>query len=89
MRRLLVVSIGLAALMVGIVLAWSAVRQEREFQRLIVAGDVALGEDQTYGAIEAYSGALALNPDSMLPVPKARRCLPSTRRAQGGTPGSP
>ena len=66
MRRLLVVSVGLAALMVGIVLAWSAVRQQREFQRLIAAGDVALGDDQTYGAIEAYSGALALNRDSML-----------------------
>ncbi len=49
MRRLLVVSVGLAALMVGIVLAWTAVRQEREFQRLIVAGDTALAEDQTYG----------------------------------------
>ena len=66
MRRLLVVSVGLAALMVGIVLAWYAVRQEREFQRLIAAGDVALGEDQTYGAIEAFSGALALKRDSML-----------------------
>ena len=44
MRRLLVVSVGLAALMVGIVLAWTAVRQEREFQRLIVAGDAALSQ---------------------------------------------
>ena len=70
MRRLLVVSVGLAALMVGIVLAWSAVRQEREFQRLIAEGDVALGEDQTYGAIEAFSGALALKRDSMLPYLK-------------------
>ena len=70
MKRLLVVSVGLAALMVGIVLAWSAVRQEREFQRLIAAGDVALGEDQTYGAIEAFSGALALKRDSMLPYLK-------------------
>ena len=70
MRRLLVVSVGLAALMVGIVLAWTAVRQEREFQRLIVAGDAALAEDQTYGAIEAFSGALALKRDSMLPYLK-------------------
>ena len=66
MRRLLVVSVGLAALMVGIVLASYAVRQEREFQRLIAEGDAALGEDQTYGAIEAFSGALALKRDSML-----------------------
>jgi len=66
MRRLLVVSVGLAALMVGIVLAWYSVRQEREFQRLIAVGDLALGDDQTYGAIEAFSGALALKRDSML-----------------------
>jgi len=66
MKRLLVVSVGLAALMVGVVVAWYAVRQEREFQRLISAGDSALAQDQTYGAIEAFSGALALKRDSML-----------------------
>src|SRR5687767_14798440 len=66
MKRLVVVSVGLAALMVGVVVAWYAVRQEREFQRLIAAGDVALAADQTYGAIEAFSGALALKGDSML-----------------------
>jgi tetratricopeptide (TPR) repeat protein len=47
-------------------LAWSAVRQQREYQHLIAVGDAALADDQTYGAIEAFSGALALNPDSML-----------------------
>ena len=66
MRRLLVVSVGLASLMVGVVLAWYAVRQEREFQHLIAAGDVALAQEQTYGAIEAFSGALVLKRDSML-----------------------
>jgi tetratricopeptide (TPR) repeat protein len=29
-------------------------------------GDRALGDEQTFGAIEAYSGAIALHPDSML-----------------------
>lgn len=66
MKRLLVVSIGLAALMVGIVVAWYAVRQDREFQRLIAAGDAALAQDETFGAIETFSGALALKPDSMV-----------------------
>ena len=66
MKRLVVVSVGLAALMVGVVLAWYSVRQEREFQRLIAAGDAALAADQTYGAIEAFSGALVLKSDSML-----------------------
>src|SRR5687767_10394013 len=66
MTRLVVVSVGLAALMMGVVLAWYAVRQEREFQRLIATGDAALAADQTYGAIEAFSGALALKRTSML-----------------------
>ena len=66
MRRLLIVSVGLCALMAGTVLAWSAVRQEREYQRLIAVGEAALSQDQTYGAIEAFSGALALKRDSML-----------------------
>lgn len=66
MKRLLVVSVGLAALMVGMVVAWYAVRQEREFQRLIAAGDAAGAQDQTSSAIEAFSGALALKRDSML-----------------------
>lgn len=66
MKRLVVISVGLAALTVGVVVAWYAVRQEREFQRLIAAGDAALAADQSYGAIEAFSGALALKGDSML-----------------------
>jgi tetratricopeptide (TPR) repeat protein len=65
-KRLVVVSVGLAALMVGVVLAWYAVRQDRQFRRLIAAGDAALASNQTYGAIEAFSGALALRNDSML-----------------------
>ena len=66
MRRLLIISVGLAALMAGVLGAWYAVRQEREFRRLIVAGNSALAQDETYGAIEAFSGALALRDDSML-----------------------
>lgn len=66
MKRLLVLSVGLAALTVGVLVAWYTVRQEREFQRLIAAGDAALARDQTYGAIEAFSGALALKRESML-----------------------
>ena len=55
-----------ALLVAGAVFAWNAVRQEREFRRLIAAGDAALARDQTYEAIEAFSGALALKQDSML-----------------------
>ncbi len=66
MKRLLVVSVGLIALTVGIVIAWYSARQDGEFQRLIAAGDAALAQDETYGAIEAFSGALVLRSDSML-----------------------
>lgn len=66
MKRLLVVSVGVAALVVGVLLSWYSVRQEREFERLIAAGDAALAQDQTFVAIEAFSGALALKRDSML-----------------------
>lgn len=66
MKRLVVVSVGVAALAVGVLLSWYAVRQEREFERLIAAGDAALAQDQTFVAIEAFSGALALKQDSMV-----------------------
>src|SRR4029453_6557116 len=59
-------SIAGAILLAGAVFAWNAVRQEREFRRLIATGDAALTRDQTYEAIEAFSGALALKRDSML-----------------------
>lgn len=66
MTRPAIVSVVLTALMVGAIGAWYAVRQEAEFQRLITAGSAALARDETYGAIEAFSGALALKDDSML-----------------------
>jgi len=52
--------------LVGAVLAWNAIRQEREFRRLIAAGDAALANEQPFEAIENFSGALALKQDSML-----------------------
>jgi tetratricopeptide (TPR) repeat protein len=66
MKRRVIASVALTALAVGVVLAWYTVRQEREFQRLIADGDAALARNETNGAIEAFSGALAFKPDSML-----------------------
>ena len=66
MKRGVLAGITGAILLSGAVFAWSAVRQEREFRRLIAAGDAATARDQTYEAIEAFSGALALKNDSML-----------------------
>jgi tetratricopeptide (TPR) repeat protein len=59
----IVVLTGLAA---GAILAEQAVERDREYRRLIVHGDDALGRGQTFVAIEAYSGAIALKRDSML-----------------------
>jgi tetratricopeptide (TPR) repeat protein len=55
-----------AILAIGAGLAWSAVRAEREFRRLIAEGERAGAGRRTLEAIEAYSGALALRPDSMV-----------------------
>ncbi|HXT69858.1 MAG TPA: tetratricopeptide repeat protein [Vicinamibacterales bacterium] len=39
---------------------------ERQYRRLLADGDRALGAGNAYGAIEAFSGALAFRPDSMV-----------------------
>jgi tetratricopeptide (TPR) repeat protein len=55
-----------SAALSGSFVAWNEVRQEREFRRLIALGDAALAEDRTFVAVEAFSGAVVLKPDSML-----------------------
>jgi tetratricopeptide (TPR) repeat protein len=50
----------------AVVLVWVDTRREWEFRRLIGVGDAALASGQTFNAIEAFSGALTLKPDSML-----------------------
>lgn len=47
-------------------LAFGALANEREFDRLIADGDAALAAERQFEAIEAYSGAIARKPDSML-----------------------
>jgi tetratricopeptide (TPR) repeat protein len=74
----LVVLAGLAA--AGIV-ASVAVERDREYRRLIVDGDDALGRGQTFVAIEAYTEAIKLKPDSMLAYLKRGE----TYRRQGDT----
>lgn len=66
MKQTVAVTVAASLALAGLVLAWSALRQDREFQRLIAQGDVALTADQTFGAIEAFSGAMTLKPDSMV-----------------------
>src|SRR5712691_24138 len=51
---------------IGGALAYQAAARDRDYRALLASGDAALRDDQTFGAIEAYSGAIALRPDSML-----------------------
>ncbi len=56
----------LAGLVAAGILADQAVERDREYRRLIVLGDEALNRGETFVAIEAYSGAIALKRGSML-----------------------
>ena len=69
-KRLVVLITIEAARVAATVEAWSDVRQARAFRRLIAEGDAALGRGETPAAIEAFSGAVALRPQSMLPYLK-------------------
>jgi tetratricopeptide (TPR) repeat protein len=55
----------LALAAIGGGVAYQAAAQ-RNYSTLLTRGDNALRDDQTFNAIEAYSGAIALRPDSML-----------------------
>lgn len=59
-------AVGVAVLALAAVLAVQRGRTEAEYRRLIAAGDAALAGGRIYPAIEAFSGALALRPNSMV-----------------------
>src|SRR5947209_20354832 len=50
----------------GAALVYHAIARERDYRSLLDQGDKALRADDTYVAVEAYSGAVGLRPDSML-----------------------
>ena len=66
MRRSLAIAAVIAVTGVSLAVAYQAVARERDYGALVARGDAALGDEQTFEAIEAYSGAIALRPDSML-----------------------
>ena len=66
MRRTVVAVIIVAIAGVAGALAFGALADEREFDRLIAEGDEAIVTERPFQAIEAYSGAIVLKPDSML-----------------------
>ncbi len=65
MRRVLVLIAVLTAAAGAATVAYEVIR-DRDYQALLASGDAALRGDQTFPAVEAYSGAVALRPDSML-----------------------
>jgi tetratricopeptide (TPR) repeat protein len=60
---LLIAGAGLAAIGVTFV---QRLEGERQYRRLLAQGEQALAAGNAYGAIEAFSGALALRPGSMV-----------------------
>ena len=67
------------ALAASLAFLWFDARQQREYRRLLAAGDEAVTRGQTLEAIEAFSGALTLKPDSMI----ARLMRGETYRQRG------
>src|SRR5262245_22589887 len=66
MRRSLLVGAVLIIVAVAAAMTYQTAAQERDYRALLARGDAALHDEQTFEAIEAYSGAVALRPDSML-----------------------
>ena len=66
MKRAVAALVVLAGLGAAIVLGYNVVSRDQEYRRLIQLGESSLSEGQTFQAIEAFSGALALKSESML-----------------------
>src|SRR5438552_11477032 len=66
MKKVVAGALLLTGLAVAGIFAHQAVERDREYRRLIAQGDEALGRGQTFVAIEAFSGAIALKRESML-----------------------
>jgi tetratricopeptide (TPR) repeat protein len=65
-RRAIAAFVLLAGLASAVAFVYISLSREREYRRLIAAGDMAVSAELLGQAIEAFSGAIALKPDSML-----------------------
>ena len=77
-----------AALLACVVLGAIAVQRlytERQYTRLLSEGDRALGAGNAYAAVEAFSGALAFKPDSMLAYLRRGQAYRDQRRFDEAT----
>jgi tetratricopeptide (TPR) repeat protein len=66
MTRTLAGALLATAVVAGIVVVGLAVQRDLRYQDLLATGNRALETDQTFAAIEAFSGAIALRDDSMV-----------------------
>ena len=66
MKRALILTALLAIAAVGGALAYRSAVRDRSYRVLIASGEAALTAGETLGAIENFSGAIAVRPDSML-----------------------
>jgi tetratricopeptide (TPR) repeat protein len=66
MARTLAGALLMTAVVAGIVVVGLAVQRDLRYQSLLASGNRALATDQTFAAIEAFSGAIALREDSMV-----------------------
>ena len=81
MRRwILVLAVSAAA--AGAAVLYQTAARQRAYKTLLERGDAALNENKTFAAMEAYSGAIAFRPDSMLAY--LRRGQTYHRRADSG-----
>src|SRR2546428_1156441 len=65
-KRTLILIAVVALTSAAAALMYQIAGRDRDYRILLERGDRALREDQTFAAIEAYSGAIALRPDSMI-----------------------
>ena len=60
MTRTLAGALLMTAVVAGVVVAGLSVQRYLRYQDLVASGNRALATDQTFAAIEAFSGAIAL-----------------------------
>jgi tetratricopeptide (TPR) repeat protein len=65
-RKVIAVGTVLVVAGTGVGVAYQVAARQRDYRAGMMRGDSALRDDQTFAAIEAYSGAIALRQDSML-----------------------
>lgn len=66
MRRTVIIAVPVALFAVAVALLYTALSREAEYRRLIAEGESAMAADQTFVAVEAFSGAIVLKPEAML-----------------------